>query len=60
MGRAWACEVEAVFFNVPLAVCQERNSQRHRVVPADAMEKMAAKLVAPITEEGFVRVIVVA
>jgi predicted kinase len=56
MGRAWACEVEAVFFDVPLAVCQERNSHRHRVVPAEAMAKMAAKLVAPATEEGFVRV----
>src|SRR5690242_8044508 len=56
IGRAWECEVEAVFFDVPLAICQERNSQRHRVVPAEAMAKMAAKLVAPMTEEGFVRV----
>ena len=56
MGRVWQCEVEAVFFDVPLAVCQERNSRRNRVVPAEAMAKMAGKLVAPTTEEGFVRV----
>ena len=56
MGRAWECEVEAVFFDVPLAVCQERNSRRHRVVPAEAMAKMAAKLVPPTMEEGFARV----
>ena len=56
MGRVWECEVEALFFDVPLAVCQERNSQRHRVVPAEAMAKMAAKLTPPTTEEGFVRI----
>ena len=32
MGRAWGCEVEAVFFDVPLAECQERNAGRARVV----------------------------
>ena len=56
IARVWECEVESVFFDVPLAVCQERNSQRHRVVPAEAMAKMAAKLTPPTTEEGFVRV----
>ena len=59
IGRAWGCEVEAVFFDVPLAVCLERNSRRHRVVPAAAMAKMAEKLVAPSLAEGFVRVEVV-
>jgi predicted kinase len=59
IGRAHGCEVEAVFFDVPLAVCMERNAQRHRVVPAEALAKMAAKLVAPAVEEGFTRVTVV-
>jgi predicted kinase len=59
MGRAWGCEVEAVFFDVPLAVCLERNAGRARVVPGEALAKMAAKLVAPGTEEGFARVTVV-
>jgi predicted kinase len=56
MGRAWECEVEAVFFDVPLEVCLERNARRQRVVPVEALVKMAAKLVPPTTEEGFVRV----
>jgi predicted kinase len=59
IGRAHGCEVEAVFFDVPLSVCLERNAQRHRVVPAEAMTKMAAKLVPPAVEEGFTRVTVV-
>jgi predicted kinase len=59
IGRAHGCEVEAVFFDVPLSVCLERNARRHRVVPAEAMTKMAAKLVPPAVEEGFTRVTVV-
>src|SRR5580704_11364488 len=31
MGRAHGCEVEAVFFNVPLVVCRTRNAARQRV-----------------------------
>ena len=34
----------------------ERNARRHRVVPADALAKMAAKLVPPSAAEGFTRV----
>jgi predicted kinase len=59
IGRAHECEVEAVFFDVPLSVCLERNAQRHRVVPVEAMAKMAAKLAPPAVEEGFTRVTVV-
>ena len=47
IGKSRGCDVEAVFFDVPLAVCLERNAKRHRVVPVDAMMEMAAKLVAP-------------
>jgi predicted kinase len=56
IARAHGCEVEAVFFNVPLEVCRERNAQRNRVVPGDALDKMAAKLVPPALTEGFDRV----
>ena len=56
IGRAWECAVEAVFFDVPLEVCRERNARRQRVVPGEALAKMAAKLVPPTIEEGFVRV----
>jgi predicted kinase len=56
IGRAHGCEIEAVFFDVPLAVCLERNARRPRMVPVEAMEKMALKLVPPDAAEGFARV----
>ena len=59
IGRAWGCDVEAVFFDVPLDVCLERNAGRPRVVPGEALAKMAAKLAPPSVEEGFARVTVV-
>jgi predicted kinase len=58
IGRAWGCDVEAVFFDVPLEICLERNARRPRVVPGEAMAKMAAKLAPPSVEEGFTRVTV--
>ena len=59
IARSHGCEIEAVFFDVPLAVCLERNARRPRVVPPEALEKMAAKLVAPAVSEGFARVTVI-
>ena len=59
IGESYGCEVEAVFFDVPLEVCRERNARRHRVVPEDAMARLAAKLIAPSQAEGFTRVTVV-
>ena len=57
--RMPGCRVEAVFFDTPLAVCQARNRARERVVPAGAIERMAAKLVKPSKAEGFWRVRVI-
>lgn len=59
IARWYGCDVEALFFDVPLEVCLERNRGRARVVPEDAMRMMAEKLVAPSMEEGFSRVTVV-
>ncbi len=59
IARAHGCEIEAVFFDVPLAVCLARNALRPRVVPPEAVEKMAAKLVPPDIAEGFSRVEIV-
>jgi len=56
IGRSYGCEVEAIFFDAPLEVCRERNARRSRVVPPEALEKMAARLVAPGLAEGFDRV----
>ncbi len=59
IARWYRCEVEAVWFDVPLEVCQERNRARSRVVPKEVLERMAARMVPPTPEEGFGRVIVV-
>ena len=58
IGRSYGCEVEAVFFDLPLEVCLERNAERRRVVPGDVMARMAAKLVPPSPAEGFSRITV--
>jgi len=58
IARAHGCEVEAIFFDVPLELCQERNARRERVVPREALEAMAARLTPPELDEGFSRVTV--
>ncbi len=59
MARGLGYEVHAVFFDVPLEVCLERNQRRERVVPEDALRRMAAKLRPPTFEEGFSKIVVV-
>lgn len=59
IGKAFGCEMEAVYFDVPLEVCRQRNAARSRVVPDEVMLAMAAKLVPPSTGEGFGRVTVI-
>ncbi len=59
MAREHGAEIEAVFFDVPLEVCAQRNAGRSRRVPAEVLTKMSAKLQAPSEEEGFGRVEVV-
>ena len=56
IGKSHGCELEAVYFNVPLGVCRERNARRHRVVPEEALLAMSARLVPPTVAEGFDRV----
>ena len=56
IGKSYGCDIEAVFFDVPLEVCRQRNARRHRVVPEEALEKMAARLVPPSLAEGFAKV----
>jgi predicted kinase len=52
-------DAQAVFFDVPAEVCLERNRRRERVVPEDAMQRMAEKLRPPTFEEGFTKITVV-
>lgn len=56
IGKSYGCEVEAIYFDVPQAICRQRNAARQRVVPEEVLAKMAAKLVPPSTAEGFDRV----
>jgi predicted kinase len=59
VAQWYGCDAEAVYFDVPLEVCRERNLRRNRVVPDDALERMAMKLAPPEMAEGFTRIIVV-
>jgi predicted kinase len=59
IARQHDCEIEAVYFDVPLEVCQARNAARHRIVPPPVLEAMMKHLVPPSVEEGFTRVEVV-
>ena len=59
IARKHNCKVVALFFDVPLDICKARNLTRTRVVPEDALDLMAAKLVPPALNEGFTRVEVV-
>jgi predicted kinase len=59
IAQWYGCDVEAVYFDVPLEVCRERNLRRNRVVPDDALERMALKLTQPALAEGFTKITVV-
>ena len=59
MAKSFGYEVHAVFFDVPLAVCLERNSKRDRQVTDEVMHKMAERLRPPTFKEGFEKITVV-
>lgn len=69
IAREFGCAAEAIFFDVPLEVCLERNRKRKnvppgpardaRVVPEDALRRMARRVEPPTREEGFSRIVVV-
>lgn len=55
----YGAECVAVYFDTPLAVCLERNAGRARVVPGEAMERLAKRLSPPELAEGFASIEVV-
>jgi predicted kinase len=59
MAKSFGYEVQAVFFDVPLALCLERNSKRDRQVTDEVMHKMAERLKPPTFKEGFEKITVV-
>lgn len=59
LAKDFGYEPQAVYFDVPLEVCLERNQKRQRVVSEDVMRKMAAKMKPPSFGEGFTKITVV-
>ena len=59
MAKSFGYDVQAVFFDVPLEVCLDRNSKRDRPVSDEVMQKMAERLKAPAFDEGFSKITVV-
>ena len=59
LAKDYGYDVQAVFFDVPVETCLERNRKRERTVPEDVMQRMAAKLKPPTFEEGFSKITVV-
>jgi predicted kinase len=59
MAKGFGYEVHAVFFDVPVEVCLERNRKRERQVKEELIQRMAAKLKPPSFEEGFAKITVV-
>ena len=59
LAKDYGYEVQAVFFDVPIETCLDRNQRRQRSVPEDVMRRMAAKLKAPAFDEGFTKITVV-
>ncbi len=68
IAREFGCAAEALYFDVPLEVCLERNRKHEnpagrareaRVVPEDVLRRMARRVEPPTREEGFSRIVVV-
>lgn len=57
IAARYGCTLEALYFDVPLEVCIQRNRGRRRIVPGAAIEKMASRLQPPTKAEGFSRVV---
>jgi predicted kinase len=56
LSRRYGCSLEALFFDVPVEICIARNQARDRVVPEEAIRKMARQMIAPSLEEGFAEI----
>ena len=59
MAKSFGYEVQAVFFDVPLEICLQRNSKRERTVNDETMKKLAERLRPPNFKEGFSKIVVV-
>lgn len=51
--------VEAMYFDVPIDICLERNRARQRQVPEHIIQEMSAALQLPTFDEGFSRIVTI-
>lgn len=56
LAQRYGCRLEALFFEVPVEICMARNQGRDRVVPEEAIRKMAQQMSAPSRKEGFAKI----
>lgn len=56
LARRFGCKLQALFFDVPVEICIARNQARERVVPEEAIRKMAQQMIPPSLEEGFAEI----
>jgi predicted kinase len=59
LAKDFGYDVHAVFFDVPVEICLERNQKRERVVGEDVVRRLASKMKQPTFEEGFSKITVV-
>lgn len=57
LARRYHCDVDVLFFDVPVEVCVRRNRGRGRVVPEASIRRMAERMEAPTQAEGFAKII---
>ena len=58
LARKYGCQVEAIFFDVPLETCVRRNRRRGRVVPEEVIRAMAELMEPPTVGEGIARILI--
>ena len=56
LAQRYGCKLQALFFDVPVDICIARNQARERVVPEEAIRKMAQQMIPPSLEEGFAEI----
>ena len=59
MAQEMGYSVDAVYFDVPLEVCLERNAARRRCVPLEVMRDFARRLRPPDYSEGYRKIFLV-
>ena len=57
LARRYGAKLDALYFDVPVDVCIQRNLKRDRIVPDRAIREMASRLKPPTKQEGFTRVV---